>query len=176
MTSAGQTRLATGVLLAISFQSSCLLSPPANYEEVERVRPTLAAVEPSITEVHVHSPGDTIFFTMEVRSVDSRPDGSESQVVISLYRDYGTPLQDLEHTRVIEPSLDFSKPRLVSIGYSFATTGCYQFTAVATHVDNLAEDDSFKDEGDVSQVTWWILVETPDSPWTLRDCPTAGVQ
>jgi hypothetical protein len=165
--------------------SGCLLSPPADYEEDQRIPPVLQILaeetEPTPYMFHEYSRYDTIEFRVPVRSNDGDGDGQQSALIAYLFRDFEYFSNGTENERgsdYIDAASFEDGPRLISIKYTFSDEpdGCYQYTLFVTHTDNGSPPEEVERQEDVAIVTWWINIESDDVPNDLRDCLTEGRQ
>jgi hypothetical protein len=121
--------------------------------------------------VQVVDRNDTVHFTVDVRA--SEADG---RLIALLYRNLGLPGQASPNVRFADPSSFDGEPRRIDFAYTFTDEqdGCYQFSVLVTHLDNVDGTLAVLDYSDVALVTWWVSVEDDETPNTFADCPVPG--
>lgn len=170
----------TAALAACSSLVGCLLSPPADYEDEQRIPPRLEVLtaEPVPYTFHVFHPGDSVDFKVWVESNDVSADG-ESRLLAVLIRNfdgYADGELDVQKFRFIPAARLDDGPREVSVSYTFdETDGCYQYTLFVTHSDNGNPPEEVARPEDVAIVTWWVIVDSDDE-LDYSGCLTEGQQ
>ena len=159
--------------------SSCLLSPPADYEGELRIPPRLdvlnASPEPYL--FHEKAPGEQLEFRVKVQSNDTSETG-DARLFAVLFRNFNNYQEDeKEDFTFLDPATFDDGPREIRM-YTTAQKddGCYQYTLLVTHADNGNPPNEIDDPEDVAIISWWINVEGDDEPNYVRDCLTSGAQ
>lgn len=152
----------------------CLLAEPAELGPGIRVPPVIdpATVQPIPLRVHTHERRDTIHFAVDVWANEA-----DGKLIARLYRNYGLGDQVTIDMKRADPAPFGGTPGTIDFPYTFTEVdadGCYQFSLLVTHFDNVDDDLVAIDQADVALMTWWINVEVDDVPNSLADCPQLG--
>ena len=101
------------------------------------------------------------------------PDG---QLIALLYRNYGLSDQTMQKFLLADPTGFAGEPRRIDLAYTFTEEedGCYQFSLLVTHLDNVDGEAQVADYSDVALLTWWFSVEDDEVPNVITDCPFPG--
>lgn len=158
----------------IGLLASCLQSGPPDYQDPSRTPPLLDlnGASPLVTEIQPVTTGETIPFSVRVRSEDRGVD-----LIAVLYLEYGLANQSPEASPVILPASTLSDTsRKIAISWTIppsVSAGCHQITLLVTHTTNFTSGVP-NNLSDIGLATWWLNVnDNPPGTNTLAGCPTA---
>jgi len=163
-----------GTALAAAASGGCLLPGPPELQAERRVPPIIDPdqVLPNPRQVQIVYSDVTVHFLVEVRANEA-----DGELLALLYRNYGLPDQKWSGWYKFSPPSGLSdEPRQIDLAYTFneEEDGCYQFSLLVTHLDNVDGEARVTDFSDVAVMTWWFSVEDDEIPNLITDCPFPG--
>lgn len=164
---------AVGSALATVAFGGCLLPGPPELEPAVRVPPVIDPVsaKPIPNQVQIVYPDETVHFMVDVRANEA-----DGELIALLYRNYGLSDQTMQKFLLADPTGFVGEPRRIDLAYTFTeeADGCYQFSLLVTHLDNVDGEAQVTDYSDVALMTWWFSVEDDEVPNVITDCPFPG--